>query len=702
MTAAPYRLPTLQRVPDAIIGLAFLGLVFFLMTSSVVLAPPGSSVAAWWPAAGVSVAAVLWAPRRRLWVMALGIAATSFAANAVGGRPAALAAGFAVANTAEAVTVALMLGSGGSSKVRLATMDDLARFVRAAAVGSALIGAIAGLSVWLFVDGDGFGTARAASASHGAAQLIVLPCFLATTATRGRSRAEVVGQWVVVVAVTSAVFAPHQDLPLAFAPFVPLMWGAVRMGQRTVSLQLLAVGIIASMLTSASGGPFGHLYGLGSLTPETVTALVQAFLVCSALMVLPLSVAVRQRQEAMAELARSEALFRHGFTEALLGMLLLRRVGTQLRIVELNEVAERLLGDAPDSEGSPSLLGHSWTELLPRPTQDAVASALAEMATGHVSGWHGETSLEGQDDRWLEVTLSPLGTQDADLYTAQLVDVTQRTLANERLRSALDTERRAVEQLTELDRAKNDFVATISHELRTPITSVIGYAEMLALGDAGDLEPTQQGMVEKVQRNAERLLSLIEDVLTVSRLEAGSFQLAPEAVDLSAAVRRAVDAVETQVSERDLGLEVAAPPVPVQVTGDREQLERVVINLLSNAVKFTPPGGRLGVSLSTTPTHALVSVEDTGLGIPPDEAHRLFERFFRSSTAQDHAIQGTGLGLSIVNNIVRLHQGEVHYRPRPGGGSVFEVRLPLMRSDESARVVVAGSAHAFGAGGASS
>ncbi|HEV7196163.1 MAG TPA: MASE1 domain-containing protein, partial [Pedococcus sp.] len=352
--------PVQQRV---IIAAGFLLLYFVLVTTSVILAPSGSRVAAWWPGAGVSVAALLWARGRTRWVMGAALFVVSLAGNVLGGRPLDVSTGFALANTAESVTVTVLVLLAGGAEAVLASMAGLFHLLRACAAGAIVIAAGAGLTVWRFEGGSGWETARAVAASHAAALLVVLPCVLvaASTSSPPRRTSERAAQWFAVLGVPAAVFAPGQSLPLAFLPFIPLMWGAVRMGQRTVHLQILATGVISSLLTATGGGPFGHL--AGSRDPELVTALVQTFLACSALMVLPLSVAIRQRQETMAELTRSEALFRHGFNEALVGMLLLHREGDELRIVEINPVALRLLTSG-DGRDETDLLGLDWARLV--------------------------------------------------------------------------------------------------------------------------------------------------------------------------------------------------------------------------------------------------------------------------------------------------------------------------------------------------
>ena len=681
------RMPERVRPVVAIAGV--LGTVFLLTSTSVVLAPAGSSVAAWWPAAGVSVAGLLWMSGRQRWVLGAGLFAVSVVGNLIGDRPLPVSLGFALANLTETVVVTLLLIRAGGAKSALASMSGLGRFLQACAAGATAIAVGAGATVQLSGTGDFVDVARAVGASHLAALLVVLPWFLGSSPPPTRRRTERAAQWVTLLAVVTGVFAPSHGLPLAFVPFVPLMWGAVRMGQRTVYAQLLASAVISTVLSALAGGPLAH--DPAGRPPEVIIALVQAFAVCTALLVLPLSVAIRQRQEAMAELQRSEALFRHGFTGARVGMLLLQRGDGVLRVVELNAVALRLLtGD--DGRTEDDVLGQSWSLLLAplsavevdRVVPGSPGSGVAEVEPG--SGWRGEVQVAQPSLAWLEVTLSPLEEYAGDLYTAQLVDVTERREAESQLRSALEKERRAVERLTELDQAKDDFVTNISHELRTPITSVIGYAEMLSEGDAGDLNRLQLGMVEKVERNAGRLLSLIEDVLAVSRVDAGSFSFTTAEVDVVHCAWQACEALEKMSSDAEVTLTVVAPHDPVFVTGDRGQIERALLNLGSNALKFTPAGGRVTVRVGITEDDLVrIAVEDTGMGVPEGEAHRLFERFFRSSTAQSEAIQGTGLGLTIVSSIAHAHHGDVNYSPRPGGGSVFTITLPLNHRATAAR-----------------
>ena len=239
-----------------------------------------------------------------------------------------------------------------------------------------------------------------------------------------------------------------------------------------------------------------------------------------------------------------------------------------------------------------------------------------------------------------------------------------------------EAERTMVEQLRELDEVKSDFVSSISHELRTPLTSVMGYLEMLRDREAGPLTPEQDRMLDIVERNTGRLLTLIEDLLALARIESGRFKVVPAPLELPPLVDEAIDAVRPELAKRQLRLLIDVPPGLPPVLGDGRQLERVLLNLLSNAVKFTPPGGQIRVTLAPRVRSVVLEVADTGLGIPVEEQDKLFTRFFRSSTSQDHSVPGTGLGLMIVKAVVDSHGGSIDVRSAAGVGTAVTVTLP--------------------------
>ncbi|RJK98142.1 ATP-binding protein [Vallicoccus soli] len=233
-----------------------------------------------------------------------------------------------------------------------------------------------------------------------------------------------------------------------------------------------------------------------------------------------------------------------------------------------------------------------------------------------------------------------------------------------------------VERLQELDRTKTDFLSTVSHELRTPLTSISGYLELLRDGDAGPLGDEQAAMLDVLERNARRLRLLIEDLLTLSRIEARAYSSERVPVAVEDLVAHAAATVRPAAQTGGVELEPAAVPPGALVLGDAGQLERVLLNLLSNAVKFTPAGGRVALRCAVADGRVRLEVEDTGIGIPAAEQDRLFTRFFRASNATAAAVQGTGLGLTIVRSIVEQHGGALEVASEQGRGTRVVVDLP--------------------------
>jgi len=241
-----------------------------------------------------------------------------------------------------------------------------------------------------------------------------------------------------------------------------------------------------------------------------------------------------------------------------------------------------------------------------------------------------------------------------------------------------EAENRLVEDLKALDLAKSSFFATVSHELRAPLTTIEGYVEMFGDGEAGEVTSQQRQMLEAIDRSTVRLRNLVDDVFTLAKLESGAFTTVMRPVDLADVIGAAADAVRPSVIAGELALTVGATEGELMVDGDASQLDRVVINLLSNAVKFTPKGGRIEVSGFAEGKSAVLRVRDTGIGIPASDQKELFNRFFRASNATGRSIPGTGLGLAIVRMIVVNHGGDIDLRSTEGAGTTVTVWLPLL------------------------
>ena len=901
--------------------------VYLLGTWAVYFTPESGSVALWWPAAGVSVTLLALAPRRWWPVLVAGIVAASFAANVTGGRTLDVAFAFSLANATEAVIAGHLLKRPDGRLIELEQLRDFVRLLAAAAAGALALSLMAGAVVVLNDLGPFPVTVRSLFTSHATAVIVIV-----SVAMTWRLRAGIAQRWeyavqsALMLAVTLAIFVPVHDLPIAAAGLPLLVWAALRLDPRTVTLEILATAVIAVVLTAAGRGPYGEL-GQDPDTVQLSATLVLGYILTSALIALPLTLAITQRVRDLDALSESETLFRRNFTESLTGMLLLSRRGNRLEVVDANEPAHALLDD-----GDRSVVGRYLDRVLTQPT--AVRGVTQTMLRGNLDGWRGQLGILHRPDSRIEVAISQLTASDDEaMFAAQLLDVTQlhqslaRTQAAEQLTNALldtarcimimtdmagnvvrvnqattvltgfaengllgrplwshiipdslveetqamfaapegkeltgsresdlktstgdplrvlwntdlvrdengtpqyavltgvdvtaeragaglmanlfqagistailgidaagrirvmnsgaesllgctseelqgrrfvdvldpeelrertdestgtgwaslastldggnesvvrdwtwrtvqgrrrtvemticgggsqfgplagflvvgrdvteqrqgqlmlmtalEKERLAAERLRQVDTAKNEFVSTVSHELRTPVTSIVGYTEMLVDGAPVPPDPQQVPLLETIARNGDRLISLCNDLLALAGIDNGGTVWDRSVVDLRELAHQTEESMRPLVRNRDLKVAFELPDTPVPVLGDTVQLERVMLNLLSNAVKFTPDQGQVSTRLWQQDGEAWLTVADSGIGIPEHEQDGLFQKFFRSSTAQAMAIQGTGLGLSIVAGIVAAHGGRIAVKSALGEGSTFSVRLPL-------------------------
>ena len=239
----------------------------------------------------------------------------------------------------------------------------------------------------------------------------------------------------------------------------------------------------------------------------------------------------------------------------------------------------------------------------------------------------------------------------------------------------LQRQRNAVLALNQL---KNDLIAVLAHDIKGPLTSIVGFAELL---EEGYLEgEAATDAAKTIRTNAQRLATLANDVLALSRVEHGELEIADERVDLIKLLREAID---LHIVER--ATELAAEPAEAFVRGDTERLKQVFDNLLRNAIKYSPGGEPVRVELTRDGTSLCVAIVDRGIGIVPEEIGKLYDRFSRGSNARRAKIAGTGIGLFVVKMIVERHRGDVRVSSTLGEGSRFEVRLPAIDSAESLR-----------------
>jgi two-component system phosphate regulon sensor histidine kinase PhoR len=230
----------------------------------------------------------------------------------------------------------------------------------------------------------------------------------------------------------------------------------------------------------------------------------------------------------------------------------------------------------------------------------------------------------------------------------------------------------------EISQMKNDFVGHVSHELKTPLASITAYSEMLVDGEAED-EETRKEFYSTIQKQAERLNRLIEDILNTSRIESGLIKVNKEPISLTILIEEQLQMIKSYAEEKNITVTGQKPIVFDQVEVDRDMISQVVVNLLSNAVKYTPAGGSVKVDTQVDDAASLVrvTVTDSGVGIPADEIEHVFDKFYRVGANKKQA-KGTGLGLNLVKQIVeKVHNGRVFVTSRVGQGSTFGFELPL-------------------------
>jgi two-component system, OmpR family, phosphate regulon sensor histidine kinase PhoR len=317
--------------------------------------------------------------------------------------------------------------------------------------------------------------------------------------------------------------------------------------------------------------------------------------------------------------------------------------GERLRFA--NPAFGRLIGSEPER-----LVGRTLVEVARQPElAELVRQALAGTATEPR-----EITLLGQGERQCTAAAAPVRGAGAAGAVLVLHDVTE---------------------LRRLERVRRDFIANVSHEFRTPLTAIQGFAETL-LGGALDDRENSRRFLSIIRNHAARLSRLTERLLRLSRIEAGKLEIESRPVRVADFVEPCLEAARLRAQERRLALEVDCPPDLPLIEGDRERLQEVVENLLDNALLYTPEGGRIGLRARAGDGQVVVTVSDTGMGIPQTEQERVFERFYRVEEARAHAPGGVGLGLAIARHIVEAHGGRIWVDSAVGRGSEFHFSVP--------------------------
>jgi signal transduction histidine kinase/CheY-like chemotaxis protein len=261
------------------------------------------------------------------------------------------------------------------------------------------------------------------------------------------------------------------------------------------------------------------------------------------------------------------------------------------------------------------------------------------------------------------------------------IDNARLHAAQQRQLAEIAAQKREVEianaQIAEISRLKSEFLANMSHELRTPLNAILGFSEILK-DNLVDLTPEQrQECLENIHTSGKHLLELVNDVLDLSKIEAGRMELSYDRFGVLSAVKEVHNVIRSLSERRDIDLSIEVTPDDLEVRADKSKFKQVLYNLLSNAIKFTAQGGRVWVRARQVRDDVIVDVGDTGVGIPKEHHARIFDEFYQLDNAATRQVEGTGLGLSLTRRLVELHGGTIGLQSEPGKGSIFTFRLPI-------------------------
>ena len=328
-------------------------------------------------------------------------------------------------------------------------------------------------------------------------------------------------------------------------------------------------------------------------------------------------------------------------------------------VTSWNPAATRLFGYQPAE-----IVGKPITTVIPPELHAEEVDILARLRRGERIE-HYETTRIAKDGRRIDIslTVSPIRGEDGEIMGASKIarDITQRKRNEERLREA--------------DRQKDEFLATLAHELRNPLAPICAAAELLK--NAKSLSPELRAATAILERQARHMTHLVDDLLDISRITSGRIRLQPEPLELTELLKAVIESYrQSAETARHQQLTLAAPGGPVHVIGDRIRLTQVLSNILHNAVKYTPPGGKIDVALRTEDREALVSIRDNAIGIPREKHEHIFEPFAQLDRSYERPDGGLGIGLTLAKRLIELHQGRIEARSEGRGkGTEMLIRL---------------------------
>src|SRR2546421_3332431 len=333
-----------------------------------------------------------------------------------------------------------------------------------------------------------------------------------------------------------------------------------------------------------------------------------------------------------------------------------------------------MFGYTPDEA-----IGKSITIVIPRELREEEMMILGRLRQGERIE-HFETVRVTKAGKPINIslTVSPIRNKQGEIIGASKIarDITDKVRVEEERTRLLASERSARERLEAASRAKDEFVAMISHEIRSPLNAILGWSQMLRQGALDKTAATNA--LESIERNARAQAQLVSDLLHLSRVITGKLRMNSRPVDIMSSLESALESIHPAAEAKQITIDVQAEPYATVVTGDADRLQQVLWNLLSNAVKFTPRQGRVSVKITRIDSYLEVAVSDSGIGIPQEFLPFIFDRFSQADTTSTRKHAGLGLGLAIARHIVELHGGTIAAESAgEGKGATFRITLPV-------------------------
>jgi len=671
-----------------------------------------------WPPTGLAIAAVV-ILGYRVWP---GILLGALAANAfLTPAPLLTDVAISIGNTVEAVASAMLLERAGFHRT-LDRANDVFKFVVVALVCTMLSATIGSLGLCLGGDANWADFGHLWSTwwlGDSVGALVVAPLLLTWFAPLPKRR-RLEATFVITLLTMSALanFGGTNPISIRYYPLARLMvpiflWIAFRLGPRGVSLSNLMLSIAAVWGTSNGLGAFSDR------SPNDSLVVLQVFLGTNAVMFLFLVATVEERTYAFRTLSQSQ---RQMATSLAITRILSDSPDLSAATSRILETICKSLGWEvggmwiPDQEGkalrcitvwsaSPAtfnrfvsvthalvlaegvgLPGRVWSTLKPAWISDVTQDDNFPRATvANEHGLHAALAFPIVSGQKLlgvmEFFSHKIRQPDRDMIArftgigSQIGQFVERKRAEDERERLLALEYAARSEAEIANRAKDEFLAVVSHELRTPLNAIVGWSSMLKRGHLSKDKFSQA--IEIIDRNAKAQTQLIEDILDVSRIISGKFQLDPRPVQLSQVIQAAVEAIRPAADARQIRISTSIESNIGPVAGDAVRLQQVVWNLISNAVKFSSVGGEIMVDVSGDHSEVKIIVADAGEGIPQEFLPLIFERFRQVDSSNSRRHGGLGLGLAIVRHLVELHGGTITaYSGGVGKGSVFTVKLP--------------------------